>query len=839
MATLLNDNPKEVILLGDSDSDSGQPPKTKEENQKLSEIVATTPSQQLPAPSQISALLGSPSAVLPTAASVSIPITQQLHDPSPTKNSTPDILPAGISSATSAPRPMEVQQDALLTDSSALTSVQQHGETSKQSASALPTDSSPSTSITSQDMYLKAIREMYPLTNIDRLRRNMAFSEDWRLTRTFAGFRAFTTVKSMIDDKKLEYDDRASLSDDDDSESSVASYMQKKTKKTNMDDEDKKFFTCLATCYALFFAFDSKDAVESYCPFASHNKCWQKENSLESILEGYDCKNRSFKADELRQHVSQNHSKSWCGMGLQLFLHDLYPSPITANKEFIAKHGDKGSKRKKSTHPQTSIPYHLLWSEQYRQSRRNPGPLGVASSGGIPSRVNELTSDTVSQSTSRNELNSTKDTPLATPHQDEAVHGEKGKKRKYSAHLQTSDNDNKRNVDDSIYPTADYLSEKIHAPSGIRSVQGDEVHPAKRDHRGERDKGDDSDHNNRECNRMDESIKGEKGDDEQKELMGEKGDGTEREKGGSDRGDEPFPEKKTTDKGAEKGDGEETNKEEKGDGTESDKGESDEEDGTGLTKEDSDKEDEIESQVPKYKVGTFVMKEVDSISCTGVIHNCSFDKTSFIYFVHFNELDLEETINEADIEKLVFTSDDWIVMKDLDVFVRVGTTNHPAKIDSMVRLSEELVDTKSLRVRWIVNNKKEVVELSSVVPMYSSEGNNKKRIPTKPPKPTSIIPLKTHKSRDGLPEKSNYPRKLLVGLSYKCKHYIKCNSLPAKQKTAKMVEKRNRMPNGIVTFRDNYRLYQRGRSNESSLSCDVTMTTGMELFKEENVIPQS
>ena len=39
-----------------------------------------------------------------------------------------------------------------------------------------------------------------------------------------------------------------------------------------------------------------------------------------------------------------------------------------------------------------------------------------------------------------------------------------------------------------------------------------------------------------------------------------------------------------------------------------------------------------------------------------------------------------------------------------------------------------------------------------------------------------------------------------------------------------------------MTFRDNYRLYQQGRSNESSLSCDVTMTTGMELFKEENVM---
>ncbi len=72
------------------------------------------------------------------------------------------------------------------------------------------------------------------------------------------------------------------------------------------------------------------------------------------------------------------------------------------------------------------------------------------------------------------------------------------------------------------------------------------------------------------------------------------------------------------------------------------------------------------------------------------------------------------------------------MMKDLDVFVMVGTTDQPAKIDSMVRLSEELVDTKSLRVRWIVNNKKEVVDISSVRPMYLSEGNNQNRRSTKP-----------------------------------------------------------------------------------------------------------
>ena len=81
-------------------------------------------------------------------------------------------------------------------------------------------------------------------------------------------------------------------------------------------------------------------------------------------------------------------------------------------------------------------------------------------------------------------------------------------------------------------------------------------------------------------------------------------------------------------------------------------------DGTGPAKEDSYKEDEIDSQVPKYKVGTFVIKEVDNILCTGVIHRSSFDKTSFLNFVHFTELDIEEAIFGDDIDKLVFSSDD-------------------------------------------------------------------------------------------------------------------------------------------------------------------------------------
>ena len=148
-ATLLNDNRQEMIQVRDSYSNSELPPKlpekvatTKDETPKLSEMVATTPFHQLPAPSLNIALLGSPSVVPPTAALVSIPVTQQLHEPSSTKNSKPD----------TPPHPMVVQQDAALT-------------------SALLTDSSPLTSITSKDLYLKAIQEMYPQTNIDWLRK--------------------------------------------------------------------------------------------------------------------------------------------------------------------------------------------------------------------------------------------------------------------------------------------------------------------------------------------------------------------------------------------------------------------------------------------------------------------------------------------------------------------------------------------------------------------------------------------------------------------------------------------------------------------------------------------
>ena len=100
-------------------------------------------------------------------------------------------------------------------------------------------------SVPSHDLYLKAIEEMYPTFGTGRLRSNMAFQEDWATTRAVAALKAFITVKSMLTEEKLVYDD--------DSDESAASYMKKKPKKTNLDDEDKKFFTCLPTCYAMIF----------------------------------------------------------------------------------------------------------------------------------------------------------------------------------------------------------------------------------------------------------------------------------------------------------------------------------------------------------------------------------------------------------------------------------------------------------------------------------------------------------------------------------------------------------------------------------------------------------
>ena len=63
----------------------------------------------------------------------------------------------------------------------------------------------------------------------------------------------------------------------------------------------------------------------------------------------------------------------------------------------------------------------------------------------------------------------------------------------------------------------------------------------------------------------------------------------------------------------------------------------------------------------------------------------------FHHSVKLNEVDNEEVIMEDEIDSCIFTSDEWIVMKDLDVFVKVGTTDHPAKIDSMAAYQRNLL----------------------------------------------------------------------------------------------------------------------------------------------------
>jgi hypothetical protein len=81
------------------------------------------------------------------------------------------------------------------------------------------------------------------------------------------------------------------------------------------------------------------------------------------------------------------------------------------------------------------------------------------------------------------------------------------------------------------------------------------------------------------------------------------------------------------------------------------------------------------------------------------------------------EVHLEETIHEDEMKIYVFSSDKWIFVKDLNVFVTFN----------MVRLSDQLVNNNSLMVRWVINSKKSVVDISSVMPMSSSENHNQRR----------------------------------------------------------------------------------------------------------------
>jgi hypothetical protein len=222
------------------------------------------------------------------------------------------------------------------------------------------------------------------------------------------------------------------------------------------------------------------------------------------------------------------------------------------------------------------------------------------------------------------------------------------------------------------------------------------------------------------------------------------------------------------------------------------------------SEQDNDEDDDsVLPKTAKYKIGMFVIKEFDNISCAGVIHRVVYEQNTFMYSVSFFEVDLEETFKEDEITKHVFFYDDWIVMKDLDVFVTVGKAEHSAKIDSIVRLTDDTVDTTVLRVRWS-NNFKDVVDISSVKPMHSTEHHNrrgsKKSPETKGKKTPSTTSSDGQKRSEGPVEDVSCPRKLLNGLSYKCKHYINCNSLNAKQKTAKMVEKSKRTPEEFFIY---------------------------------------
>ena len=99
-------------------------------------------------------------------------------------------------------------------------------------------------------------------------------------------------------------------------------------------------------------------------------------------------------------------------MGLKIFLHELYPSPLSADKESTANCNKRENKQKKGIHPPTSIPFSSVLNDRYKTSR---GPLLVAKSFIEPSStVNELATQIALPSTSGKEVNSTKDTHLAT-----------------------------------------------------------------------------------------------------------------------------------------------------------------------------------------------------------------------------------------------------------------------------------------------------------------------------------------------------------------------------------------------------------------------------------------
>jgi hypothetical protein len=81
---------------------------------------------------------------------------------------------------------------------------------------------------------------------------------------------------------------------------------------------------------------------------------------LESVLDWYECQNKPFKSNELQQHVAENHSKSWCGVGRRIFLHELYPSPLTAEKGFASKTSNRKKIKSKNNPFATHACSHFL-----------------------------------------------------------------------------------------------------------------------------------------------------------------------------------------------------------------------------------------------------------------------------------------------------------------------------------------------------------------------------------------------------------------------------------------------------------------------------------------------
>ncbi len=134
-------------------------------------------------------------------------------------------------------------------------------------------------------------------------------------------------------------------------------------------------------------------------------------------------------------------------MMVKLFLHELYPSPLSANKESTTNQNKRGNK-KKGIHLPTSVPI----SSVLDRYKRSCGPLLVAKSFVEPhSTVNEMATQTVLQSTSGKELNTTKDTHLATSQGDDSTSESDSKSKDGSIdppQNQGDETDPKENPDD-------------------------------------------------------------------------------------------------------------------------------------------------------------------------------------------------------------------------------------------------------------------------------------------------------------------------------------------------------------------------------------------------------